>query len=394
MTSAVAVLAVLLAAALCALMLLWHTRDRRAFGSPAERAVFEAFHTASLAAPTLRAGLTPSAARKAVRHLNVLFGGEGLAITSDTALLAFDGAADHHAAAALGHATPVFDNLRPLVAGPDTVACGRPECPVRHAVVAPLVVAGSAVGALVVFTAGASAGLIRATAEVARWASGQLELAELDRSRTRVAEAEVEALRAQISPHFVYNALTAIASFVRTDAEHARELLLEFADFARYAFRRPGHFTTLAEELQSIDQYLMLERARFGDRLSVTLRVAPEVLPVAVPFLCLQPLVENSVRHGLEGSAGGGHITIIAENVGADAMISIDDDGPGMDPDWLRGLLAGEAGASAGVGLRNVDARLRQVFGEEYGLVVKTAPGAGTKVQLRVPKYRAGVYPS
>jgi two-component system LytT family sensor kinase len=118
------------------------------------------------------------------------------------------------------------------------------------------------------------------------------------------------------------------------------------------------------------------------------------VLSVAVPFLCLQPLVENSVKHGLEGTTGGGHITIIAENVGADAVISIDDDGPGMDPDWLRGLLGGAEGPSAGVGLRNVDARLRQVFGEEYGLVVKTAPGAGTKVQLRVPKYRAGVYPS
>jgi two-component system LytT family sensor kinase len=261
-------------------------------------------------------------------------------------------------------------------------------------VAAPLVVEGRVVGSLVVFTANASAGLVRAAAEVTRWASGQLELAELDRSRTRVAEAEVEALRAQISPHFIYNALTAIASFVRTDAEHARELLLEFADFARYAFRRPGRFTTLAEELQSIDQYLMLERARFGDRLSVTLRVAPEVLSVAVPFLCLQPLVENSVRHGPEGTTGGGHITIIAEDVGADAVISIDDDGPGMDPEWLRALLAGEGGPSTGVGLRNVDSRLRQVFGEEYGLVVKTAPGAGTRVQLRVPKYRAGVYPS
>jgi two-component system LytT family sensor kinase len=265
---------------------------------------------------------------------------------------------------------------------------------VRQAVVAPLVVEERVVGALVVFTAGASAGLVRAASEVARWASGQLELAELDRSRTRVAEAEVEALRAQISPHFIYNALTAIASFARTDAEHARELLLEFADFARYAFRRPGHFTTLAEELQSIDQYLMLERARFGDRLTVTLRVAPEVLPVAMPFLCLQPLVENCIRHGLEGSAGGGHITIIAENVGADAVISIDDDGPGMDPDWLRALLAGTQDASAGVGLRNVDRRLRQVFGDDYGLVVRTAPGAGTRVRLRVPKYRAGVYPS
>ena len=129
--------------------------------------------------------------------------------------------------------------------------------------------------------------------------STQLELAELDQSRARLVRAEVRALRAQISPHFVYNALTTIASFVRTDPERARELLLEFADFTRYSFRSHGEFTTLAEELRSIDRYLTLERARFGDRLEVRLQIAPEVLPVAVPFLGVQPLVENAVRHGL-----------------------------------------------------------------------------------------------
>ena len=139
--------------------------------------------------------------------------------------------------------------------------------------------------------------------------SGQLELAELDASRTRLMEAEVRALRAQISPHFIYNSLSAIASFVRTDPDRARELLLEFADFTRYSFRRHGEFTTLAEELRSIERYLLLEQARFGDRLQVTLRIAPEVLPVAVPFLCIQPLVENAVRHGLEAREGTAHIT-------------------------------------------------------------------------------------
>ena len=113
-------------------------------------------------------------------------------------------------------------------------------------------------------------------------------------------EAELRALRAQISPHFIYNSLTAIASFTRTDPDRARELLLEFADFTRYALRRGGEFATLAEELRNIERYLVLEQARFGDRLRVSLRVAPEVLPVAVPFLVVQPLVENAVRHGLE----------------------------------------------------------------------------------------------
>jgi two-component system LytT family sensor kinase len=220
--------------------------------------------------------------------------------------------------------------------------------------------------------------------------SGQLELAELDQSRTRAMEAEVRALRAQISPHFIYNSLTAIGSFIRTDPERARELLLEFADFTRYSFRRHGEFTTLAEELRSIDRYLLLEKARFGDRLHVTLRVAPEVLPVAIPFLCLQPLVENAVRHGLEGKPGKGSISIAASDMGNETLIAVEDDGVGMDPDRVRRALAGDT-SSESIGLGNVDERLRTVFGDQYGLVVETAEGAGTKVSMRVPKFHPGV---
>src|SRR5262249_33213937 len=159
-----------------------------------------------------------------------------------------------------------------------------------------------------------SAGLVRATDEAARWVSGQLELAELDTARTTRVEAEVRALRAQISPHFVYNALTTIASFVRTDPDRARGLILEFADFTRHTFQRAGSYTTLEDELRSIERYLVLEQARFGDRLGVVLRIAPEVLGVTIPVLSLQPLVENGVRHGLAGKDGSGTITILAED--------------------------------------------------------------------------------
>jgi two-component system LytT family sensor kinase len=197
----------------------------------------------------------------------------------------------------------------------------------------------------------------------------------------------VRALRAQISPHFVYNALTTIASFVRTDPERARELLLEFADFTRYSFRTHGEFTTLAEELRSIDRYLTLERARFGDRLEVRLQIAPEVLPVAVPFLGVQPLVENAVRHGLAAKTGVGTVSIVAEDAGTACLISVEDDGVGMDPEVLRR----QAEEGGHVGLGNIDDRLRSVFGDEFGLVVETAPGAGTKVSMRIPKFHADV---
>ncbi|MGW0805348.1 sensor histidine kinase [Nonomuraea sp. NPDC002799] len=371
-------------------IVLWRVlRGRRELGtSPAERATFETLHTASLAGPPLRAGLTADGAERASRHLRALLGSAAVAITDGERLLVYDGAGDHHAGQSFGHATATLKDGRTQVL---TIDCDLLECPIRQAVVVPLTTDDRVVGALAAYGQSASAGLVRAAQEVAGWVDSQLELAELDRSRTLLMEAEVRALRAQISPHFIYNSLTTIASFVRTDPERARELLLEFADFTRYSFRRHGEFTTLAEELRSIDRYLILERARFGDQLQVTLRIAPEVLPVAVPFLCLQPLVENAVRHGLESRNGVGRITIIAEDAGAECSISVEDDGLGMDPDRLRRILAGDVASAGGVGLANVDERLRQVYGDEYGLVVETGTGAGTKVNVRVPKYHPGV---
>ena len=369
-------------------VVLWRAvRGRRAFGTTAERATYAALHEASLASPPLRAGLTADAASRSAGHLRALLGSAAVAMTDTTSLLAWDGTGAEHAPGALVLAAGALERGRTTV---QRVACADPDCPVRSAVVCPLVQGDVVVGTLTAYDVEAGPGLVRAAGEVARWVSGQLELAELDESRSRLAEAQVRALRAQISPHFVYNALTAIASFVRTDPERARELLLEFADFTRYSSQTHGEFTTLAEELRSIDRYLLLERARFGERLQVVLRVAPEVLPVAVPYLCLQPLVENAVQHGLEHGRGRGTVTVIAQDDGAQCRITVEDDGAGSDPERIRQVLAGTADGDS-IGMANVDARLRAVYGDDHGLLIETAVGAGTKVTVRVPKWHAGV---
>ncbi|NYG58986.1 two-component system LytT family sensor kinase [Nocardioides daedukensis] len=362
---------------------------RTHLGTEADRATFRTLHTASLASPALREGLTTASAERSVRHLRALLGAPALAVTDTVGLLAWDGTGEHHAHQCPDVIARALEHGGTRVADHRELPCDQPGCQIRYAIVSPLVVEETIVGTLQVLTANATAGLVKAADEVATWVSGQLELAELDASRNRLMEAEVRALRAQISPHFIYNSLGAIASFVRTDPDRARELLLEFADFTRYSFRRHGEFTTLAEELRSVERYLLLEQARFGDRLAVTLRIAPEVLPVAVPFLCIQPLVENAVRHGL-ADKGDGQITIIARDAGAECLITVEDNGAGEEPERVRRALAGDAELDS-VGLGNVDVRLRDTFGDDYGLVVETAPGAGTKVFVRVPKFAPGV---
>lgn len=362
-------------------------RGGRDLGTEAEQARYTTLHLATRAAEQLRGGLAAADPAKAARDLRALLDCDALVLAGPDGIRALDGDDALRPTAARLAALAVQDSRAHVER--HALRAGRESL---DAVSAPLVVGGEPVGAVVAFSRSARAGLVRATGEVARWVATQLELAELDASRAALAEAEVRALRAQISPHFIYNALNAIASFINTDPGRARELVLEFADFTRYSFRRHGDFTTVADELRSVDGYLRLERARFGERLAVTLQIAPEVLPTIIPFLSVQPLVENAVRHGLEAKEGAGRLVITASDSGAYAIITVEDDGVGIDPELARSVLAGRA-AGEHVGLHNVDTRLRQVYGDDFGLVVETNVGSGTLVTMRVPKSQPGRSP-
>jgi two-component system, LytTR family, sensor kinase len=386
-------LIVLVLASLAAAVFYFLRNRRNTFATPLERATFATLHTVALAAPSLREGLSHTSASFALPYLRQLLDTCALTMTDNRGqTLAWDGDADQHEPDVRSLADQVISTGRQQVLSHTAITCDRQDCVVRGIVVVPLETDGAIVGTLAALTT-STAGpvLLRATAEVARYVSSQLELAELDESRARLNRAEVRALRAQISPHFVYNALTTIASFIRTDPVRARELLIEFADFTRYSFRTAGDYTTLQDELTNIERYIALEKARFGNRLNIKLQIAPEVLSVVLPFLALQPLVENAVRHGLASKPNGGTITITAENAGAECVIIVEDDGIGMDPARLTEDLDDAHLSGAHVGLGNVDDRMRSTFGDDFGLVVDTALGAGMKITLRVPKFRAGI---
>ena len=355
-------------------------------GTPSQRTTYETLHTASQAAPGLRGGLTRTSAQNAVPHLQRLLGG-GVVLADRSGILAVHDVDADHCALLEGPLEAALRTGRPQVLSTRQLTCGDSLCALQGGVVVPLQVDGDVVGVLGTVATVASSALARLSVEVARFVSTQLELAELEGERSRADQAELRFLRAQIAPHFVYNALTAIESFVRTDPERARELLVGFADFTRYSFRSHGQWVTMAEELRLVDTYLDLERARFGDRLSVTMRVAPEVLSVMLPSLVIQPLVENAVRHGLEPSERPGSLSISIADDGDEAAVRIQDDGVGADPLHLVRVLSGSDPSDA-VGLHNVDERLRAVFGEEHGVRIRSAIGVGTTVTLRIPKRR------
>ncbi|MEE8602608.1 sensor histidine kinase [Euzebya tangerina] len=208
---------------------------------------------------------------------------------------------------------------------------------------------------------------------------------ELESQRGQAARSELHALRAQISPHFIHNSLTAIAGLVHREPGTARELLSKFAEFLRSSFRTTADLIPLADELRLVEIYLDLERTRFGDRFEVSLRVAPEVLTAPVPALSIQPLVENAIRHGLEPLERRGRLRIRAVDAQTEVSVVVEDDGVGTDPEALQAAMLGNR-ATRHIGVLAVDERLRSTFGPEYGLMIRTGPDRGTEVTMRVPK--------
>jgi signal transduction histidine kinase len=196
--------------------------------------------------------------------------------------------------------------------------------------------------------------------------------------RALAAEAELKALKAQINPHFLFNTLNTIAELIHADSERAENTVERLAEMFRYVLNGSERgLVPLEEELAFLDDYLEIERVRFGDRLRVTRAIAPHALGVLVPSLVLQPMVENAVRHG-QAADGSADLGIDIHTDGDLAVIAISDHGPGMPPQH-------KIGESAGHGLYNVDQRLRKTYGEAYGLKICANQPQGTIVTLRIP---------
>ena len=331
----------------------------------------------------IRDGFDVRAANQIAATTQVALDARAVAVTSDTDLLACVGIEPEvWDAAVREQTTAVVERHRVNQPTVYQLVTGRDEAEVAAT---PLLFEDVVIGTIHVITETAGSRLAELT-QLARFISSQLQLAELEQSRAYAAEAELRALRAQISPHFVHNSLTAIAGLVNTEPETARELIVTFAEFLRASFRTQTDLTTVAEELRLVEAYLEIEQARFGDRFSVSLNISPESLSVRLNFLSLQPLVENAIRHGLESRSSGGSGLIRAANAGPEITVSVADDGVGIDPHQLERALSGEDSTSH-VGILAVDTRLRSTFGDEYGLTIETGKNAGTEITLRLPKY-------
>ncbi len=212
----------------------------------------------------------------------------------------------------------------------------------------------------------------------AQQARGRAVATQLAQSERLQAEAELRALRAQINPHFLFNSISTIQYHARTHPKTAYDLLDNLADIFRAAFRS-DHFVTLEEELATVEAYLHLEQARLRERLTVVWDISPDVdLQVQVPSLVIQPIVENSIVHGIAPKLGGGTLRIIVERSDDDCQVTVIDDGLGFDQ--TAPTVKGH-----GIGQTNVVQRMQSYYGTAFVPRIESTPGAGTRVALKFP---------
>jgi two-component system LytT family sensor kinase len=211
------------------------------------------------------------------------------------------------------------------------------------------------------------------------WNNARIEHRLQEQEKLLLA-AKIEALASQINPHFLFNTLTSISSLIRSHPETARMLIGKLSGLLRRLLRSHDHFVTLREEMESIDEYLDIEVVRFGPSLKVEKHLSPDTLEILVPSMILQPLVENSIKHGFSRKVGGGRILIRSRLDNGLAIIEVEDDGTGMNEERLSTALGG------GIGLSNVNERLRVIYGEGYGLKLTSRPDRGTSARIEIPE--------
>jgi two-component system, LytTR family, sensor kinase len=211
------------------------------------------------------------------------------------------------------------------------------------------------------------------------WNSARNER-KLEEQERLLVEARLAALTSQINPHFLFNTLNSVSSLIRTDPNQARIMVLKLSTVLRRLLRKHENFSPLRDELSFIEDYLSIEVVRFGDKLRFEKDVASDTLDMLVPSMLLQPLVENSIKHGLSSKVEGGTIRIRTRRADSRLQLLVEDDGVGIPEARLNTLL------EQGIGVSNVNERLKVLFANEYRMWIESQPGRGTRIQIEMPE--------
>ncbi|HSO56916.1 MAG TPA: sensor histidine kinase [Paenisporosarcina sp.] len=340
----------------------------------------------------LRKGMDVESADSVCRILHKEIESSAVAMTNRTDILAHIGIGDDHHRAN----SPIQTNLTrkviqqgELIISLDrSIHCGNKNCPLGVAVIAPLKQRGETIGTLK-FYFPSEKKITNVTLELisglSMLLSTQLEIAEADKSYQLAKEAEIKALQAQISPHFLFNTLNTIVSLVRIEPVKARKLLISLSHFLRQNLNvTTATLTTLEQELKHVKAYLEIEEVRFFNKLIVEYQIDERLLLENIPPLTLQPIVENAVKHGIKDKSENCLIKISIQKHDSTTVVCVEDNGQGMTAERISqlGRERATSDSGTGIGLYNVNRRLTMMFGNTSALRIDSEQNEGTRVSF------------
>lgn len=374
------------------------------FDKKEERESIQAQNVLAIANETVghfRGGLTMASARKTAEIIFNRLAVAAVSITDTHSILSHIGAGDDHHLAGEKIRTKATQDV--LVKGNSvfhksekSIGCNLLNCPFNSVIIVPLRKKNHIIGTLKLYGTKDIA-LDRIKLKIAQGLtalfSTQFELEDIQTKEQLLSHTKIRHLQAQINPHFLFNSLNTIASFCRTDPLKSRELILDLSSYMRKNLDSSRGFVSLSDELKQIKSYLAIEKARFGDRINVTIDVQKKCRQWPVPPLIIQPLVENSIKHGILSHETGGNIKIKIAKKRQMLEVSITDDGAGMTPEQIASVFLIKVMEShkEGVGLVNTNLRLEQIYGPEHRLTIKSAPEKGTVIRFKIPEVSFGI---
>lgn len=355
----------------------------------------KALRIANLTLTHMRKGLTTSSTAEVCSILHKEIPSLAVAMTNRNQILSHIGnGSDHHRHGydIRTEATrQVIETGEGINVNKESIQCNHPTCRFQAAIIAPLKQKDKTIGTLKVYFSSEkmiSPIMLELIQGLSTLLSHQLEIAEVEKHRAIAQESEIKALQAQVSPHFLFNAMNTIVSLIRTNPDRARKLLIALSSFFRQNLAgTTKNFSTLQEEVDHVKAYLAIEEARFFDRLDVSYDLDEEVLSARVPSMTLQPLIENAIKHGLKIKQADGKIRIEIRKNGASARVRIEDNGVGIQSDRLLQLLNESVTSEngTGIGLYNVNARLIKMISEHSNLLIESTIDKGTIITFSVP---------
>ncbi len=353
------------------------------------------FEIANSTVAHLRSGLNRDSAQAMAQIILEKLPVAAVSVTNAATVIGHAGeGADHHLPGAPFVTKATFRVIKTgeaiFLKEPRLIGCSDPHCPFTSAIIVPLKKNDAIVGTLK-FYGSVNHELNSVLFELAKGLTDlfsiQLELQDIQVKDRLLAHAEIRHLQAQINPHFLFNSLNTIASFCRTAPDRARDLILDLSLYMRKNLDSSRGFIRLSDELDQINSYLAIEKARFGERIQVRLDIEEGCEDWPIPSLIIQPLVENAVKHGLKERPGAGIVGLKIHRNQNQLNIAVYDDGVGIPDNILVSLLEKRQieSHSEGIGLRNSNLRLEHIYGPEHAMHISTTRNKGTHISFSIP---------